>query len=387
MPILNLDTRARLYQLSFGQIQVLIDSGRLGEALSELERMVAADPDRAEGHNDLAVLYHSVGRLTDAEREIRRALELDPQNTEAQDNRAAIANAIDARLPSPSPSPTTVTATPTAAPAPAIALVAAAPAAPPPSGALVYQDFLRAAEALVAAGEIDAAVAEIERFVQREPASSEAWNDLGVLHHGAGKLEAARAALTVALTIDGNDDQTRRNLVSVLLEMGRTDQAARTLEPVLTRNPRDVAGLILAGDISQAIQQTSDARSFYQSALTIDPSNAELAAKLAARPPAPVAAPASAPRVLEYDPRPGQPLPDGWFDVVSCQTPLDRLPDPIGALREMARALKPGGMLRFDLGCRLEATKSTTAAAERDVRAAGQPDASATRARPAAYVG
>src|SRR5207253_7869805 len=69
MAIAALDRRAHLYQLSFAQVQMLLDSGRLGEALSHLERMVADDPDRAEGHNDLAVLYHSAGRLGDADRE------------------------------------------------------------------------------------------------------------------------------------------------------------------------------------------------------------------------------------------------------------------------------------------------------------------------------
>jgi tetratricopeptide (TPR) repeat protein len=99
MTIAALESHAQRYQLSFAQVQMLLDCGRLGEALSQLERMIAADPGRAERHNDLAVLYHSAGRLADAEREIRRASELDPQNQEIADNRAAIARALDAARP------------------------------------------------------------------------------------------------------------------------------------------------------------------------------------------------------------------------------------------------------------------------------------------------
>ena len=39
------------------------------------------------------------------------------------------------------------------------------------------------------------------------------------------------------------------------------------------------------------------------------------------------------------------PLPDNSFDVVTCQTLLMHLPQPLEALREMLRILRPGGLL------------------------------------------
>ena len=94
MAIAALERRAQVYQLSFTQVQMMLDSGRLGQALSQLERMVAGDPDRAEAHYDLAVLYCSAGRLADAQREIRRARELDPASEAIADAQAAITDAL-----------------------------------------------------------------------------------------------------------------------------------------------------------------------------------------------------------------------------------------------------------------------------------------------------
>ena len=65
-------------------------------------------------------------------------------------------------------------------------------------------------------------------------------------------------------------------------------------------------------------------------------------------------------RALEYDPRVRLVTPDETYDTVTCKTPLDRLPNPIAALTEMARLLKPGGKLWIDLGGPLEVIKHAT---------------------------
>jgi tetratricopeptide (TPR) repeat protein len=263
--------------------------------------------------------------------------------------------------------------------------------APPTTSALasapLYSEVLRTAETLLASGQLDAAVAEIERFVDKQPATAEAWNDLGVLHRDAGRFPAAKAALVVALTIEPHNRQSGHNLTRVLLEMGAPAEALRTLEPFLTRAPRDPEALTLAGDISFALRQNDDASAFYRAALAVDPSNVEVAVKLAnaavtpftpapAVAPAPIAAtsapafylpPQAAPaasaalpdtvRALEYDPRVRLVTPDETYDTVTCKIPLDRLPDPIAALAEMARLLKPGGKIWIDLGGPLEVIK------------------------------
>ncbi len=395
------EERTRAYKQSFVPVQRLLDAGRFPDAVAELERLAAANIECAEAQNDLAVLYHAAGRLVDADRASRRALELDPFHVDIRENRNAIATALGS-----------ATAAAPIAAAPAVTF--AAPIVPPPSAARtvllppttsalasapLYSEALRTAEALLASGQLDAAVAEIERFVDKQPATAEAWNDLGVLHRDAGRLAAAKAALIVALTVEPQNRQAGHNLTRVLLEVGAPAEALRTLEPFLTRAPRDAEALALAGDISFALHQNDDAGAFYRAALAVDPSNIEVAVKLANAAVAPVSAgPAPAPtwtpptpisaspvwqtptatplpapaatatspapaalpdtmRALEYDPRVRLVTPDETYDTVTCKIPLDRLPDPIAALAEMARLLKPGGKIWIDLGGPLEVIK------------------------------
>lgn len=387
------EERTRAYKASFVPVQRLLDSGRFPDAVAELERLTAANTECAEAHNDLAVLYHAAGRLGDADRESRRALELDPFHTDIRDNRNAIATAIGKATPAAAPAPAAPIsfAPPPPIPAPMPVSVSTASSAPrtviaPPTtsalaGAPLYSEVLRTAETLLASGQLDAAVAEIERFVDKQPATAEAWNDLGVLHRDAGRFAPAKAALVVALTIEPENRQAGHNLTRVQLEMGAHTEALRTLEPFLTRSPRDPEALTLAGDISFALHHNEDASAFYRAALAVEPANVEVAVKLAnaaatpAALPVPIAAapapsvylpppaspaPAALPdtlRALEYDPRVRLVTPDETYDTVTCKTPLDRLPNPIAALAEMTRLLKPGGKLWIDLGGPLEVIK------------------------------
>ncbi|HET6149958.1 MAG TPA: tetratricopeptide repeat protein [Polyangia bacterium] len=388
MPIVTTpEERTRAYKQSFLPIQRLLDAGRFVEAVADLERIAAASSECAEAHNDLAVLYHAAGRLTDADRESRRALELDPFQPDIRDNHNAIVAALagaDVRVDAAAHAPAVIAQAQAQAPMSLRTLTQAA--APAPAATPGYREVLRAAESMLAAGNLDAAVAELERFVDRQPATAEAWNDLGVLHRDGGRLRAAHAALVVATTIEPDNRQAGLNLVRVQLELGQPAEALRTLDPILTRDLRDAEALTLAGDISLALHQSSDASAFYRSALAIDPSNADLAVKLAtaasvpsaplaAAPPPPVrsAPPAALPfpttlapaphvvaetvRALEYDPRVRLVTPSETYDTVTCRIPLDRLPDPIAALSEMARLLKPGGKLWIDLDGPLEVIK------------------------------
>lgn len=67
-------------------------------------------------------------------------------------------------------------------------------------------------------------------------------------------------------------------------------------------------------------------------------------------------------------------LPDGSVDVVLCQQGLQFLPDPVGALREALRVLRPGGVVAVSVWAtdeRLDPFDAFAEALQRDAVAAG----------------
>lgn len=59
----------------------LRDEGKIEDAVSELERLVADEPDFALAHLGLAVFYGRLERFDDSVREASRACELSPDNS------------------------------------------------------------------------------------------------------------------------------------------------------------------------------------------------------------------------------------------------------------------------------------------------------------------
>jgi tetratricopeptide (TPR) repeat protein len=266
----NQNARAMIYKARFGVVDILLKGGHQEQALQRMEELLARDPDYADAHNDLAVLYYQAGRYGDAHRSIRRAAELNPDDANIRQNLEAMRAAAAA----PSPAPASVPA-----PVPATAPIAS------------YDSCIATVEGLMNAGRPDKAINAIEAFVDLNPTHAEAWNAIAVLHHAQGNLEPALIASRIALEIEGDNPHYRHTRAAILLDGGRLQEALHTIDPVLTANPRDVDALILAGDLSLAFGSVADARPFYKQAMVVDPSCARAAVKLATILPPPPANP------------------------------------------------------------------------------------------------
>jgi Flp pilus assembly protein TadD len=68
----------------------LFASGKFSDALRELEKAVALDPDFAEAHENLGALYVKLGRPAEGEPHIRRAIELNPSSSFAHSDLSAV---------------------------------------------------------------------------------------------------------------------------------------------------------------------------------------------------------------------------------------------------------------------------------------------------------
>jgi tetratricopeptide (TPR) repeat protein len=68
-----------------------------GKAAAELEKAIELDPDYAEAHNDLGVVFVRLGRYPEAATEFRRAMELAPEESLPRTNLAWVQSATSRR--------------------------------------------------------------------------------------------------------------------------------------------------------------------------------------------------------------------------------------------------------------------------------------------------
>jgi len=73
---------------AYSHVHELVNGGRQGEAIRELEKMVERYPDHALAHNDLGVLYYKDGVKEKSLRHYEHAARLEPENATFQKNLA-----------------------------------------------------------------------------------------------------------------------------------------------------------------------------------------------------------------------------------------------------------------------------------------------------------
>ena len=142
----------------------------LNEDIVGYESMLAADPDDAVLHRDVAVLYMTAGRTDAAIRHYRRSIELDPASATAHYNLATL---------------------------------------------------------LAAAGSLDEAVRHFRRAVALRPAHAAAHNNLGAVLRALGRLAEATPYFERAVALDAGNAAAHNNLASALASTGRPADAVR----------------------------------------------------------------------------------------------------------------------------------------------------------------
>jgi len=116
----------------------------------------------------------------------------------------------------------------------------------------------RTASALGRAGD---AIPLLEGFLKKAQ-SPDAWDALGMLYEGVGKLAAEEKALREALVYAGESDRIHNNLGHNLLLQKKAEEAAAEFKRALELNPQSVTshnnlGVALArlGDLKGALEQ------------------------------------------------------------------------------------------------------------------------------------
>lgn len=129
-----------------------------------------------------------------------------------------------------------------------------------------------------AAGDLDRAEACYRRAVQRDPALSAAYTNLGNLLHRRGELAEARAAYERALEQEPEQVEARFNLGNVLDDLGETDLAIAELRHVCGRCPEFADAHYNLGMILARVGGVAQARTHFEKYLSLDP-DSEWAAK------------------------------------------------------------------------------------------------------------
>lgn len=138
-------------------------------------------------------------------------------------------------------------------------------------------DVAEAGLAALDAGELDAAVAALERAVAEQPDDAFLHYALGVAAAGLGRDVAAAAALSRAATLDPALPGVHAELGLVLYRLGERDRAEEHLVEALVQGPEDGDVLLTLGLIDREHGEIDRALRFFEDAATVDPTLASAA--------------------------------------------------------------------------------------------------------------
>jgi tetratricopeptide (TPR) repeat protein len=129
--------------------------------------------------------------------------------------------------------------------------------------------------------------AEAEKYFRR--AAEMAPNDpaplvfLGDQYTRTGELDAAAVIYKQAIERagGGKDVVAKRRLADTFMLQGKLGEAKTIVDDVLRANPKDVAGLVVAGRIASRQDKVDDARRYFEAALALEPNYGEAKVRLA----------------------------------------------------------------------------------------------------------
>lgn len=130
------------------------------------------------------------------------------------------------------------------------------------------------AAALIACGEIGAAVDDLQRFAREHPNDAGVRGDLANALHAAGNDARARDEYLAALKMAPDETSTILGLAKVELSLGMLDDAETRLRELLDTDPQP-QGFLLLGHILQRQRAWADAQAAYLQGAQLDPGTAE----------------------------------------------------------------------------------------------------------------
>ena len=192
----------------------LREAGRNDEAIAELKKAVAVEPDYVEAYDNLGGAQLQVGQVGEAVDDFRRALKFNPGSAQIHSN---LGNALMAG----------------GERAEAIAEYGEAVRLDPSSFALQYN----LGNALLKAGRVREAVQPLQDAVRLSPGYPSVHSALGAALAQAGRLPEAEVEFREALRLNPNLAEVHFNLSILLSQMGRRAEADLQYREALRLRP------------------------------------------------------------------------------------------------------------------------------------------------------
>jgi tetratricopeptide (TPR) repeat protein len=218
-----------------------VEQGNLEGALEKYLQALNLDAEDVETLISISRICLAVGKKDDAHYFLGRVLEIDPQNHDALHEMGLI-NSDECHQ----------------------------------RASVDSHGVPRADQSMTDSGNNLDAISELEHTIQIEPQNATAFNDLGVLYYQNGNKEKALQCYEQAVRLDRRQSTFMKNLADFyLMEQGRIEDAMKLYVEVLENDPEDIDSLIATGLVCTKMNNFTDARSFFQRALEIDPWNAD----------------------------------------------------------------------------------------------------------------
>ena len=270
---------------------LLVDKGKVQEAIGQYEQALRLKPDYAEAHNNLGMLLWRAGRIQEVIEHFEQVLRLRPGSAEAHNNLGVVLGQGGRTREAIGQYEQALRIKPDYADA-HYNLGAALEQTDRVQEAIgQYEQALRIkpdyAEAhndlgiaLRRLGRIQEAIGHYEQALRINPDFAEAHNNLGVVLQQADQMQEAIGHYEQALRLKPDYAEAHNNLGNALLQAGRLEEAIGHLEQALRIKPDYAEAHCNLGVALEQTGRVQEAIGHYEQALRIKPDYAEARAKL-----------------------------------------------------------------------------------------------------------
>jgi Tfp pilus assembly protein PilF len=247
---------------------LFVEAGEVDEAIQMYLELHRRYPEDLETLISLGVICESVGRPAEAASFYCKALELDPANQQVRERLAE----LNAEQPAPQhpaaeePEMQESSVDCDSAPPPSLSVTA--------ESAVSSQERYQRARSLVAQGDSDAALRELEELLSADPGFAAAHNDFAVLSYQQGAKDKALAHYEKAAALAPENSTFQKNLADFYFVEGHdVDGAIAIYLDQLRKQPEDVETLMNLGRISIMLDRPQEAETFFGKAAQLEPWN------------------------------------------------------------------------------------------------------------------